>query len=104
MDAGRVLWVSSCPTPLLKMGDVKQVAQDHVEKSSEHLQRRSRHKFFPVLCSSLFPRALGPLLQSCFGTCPALGVRGAGPLMDQTQLGCGGTSRRTQQGHGSRGP
>lgn len=103
MDSGRILWVSSCPI-LLKMADMDQVAQDHVEKSSEHLQRWRLHRFFSVLCSSLFPRALGPLLQSCFGTCPALGGRGAGLLVDQTQTVCGGGSRRTQREDRFHGP
>ena len=97
MDAGRVPWVSACPTAVLKVGDVEQVAQDRVERSSEYLQRWSLHQFFPVLCSSLFPRALGPLRQSCFGT-------SAGLLMDQPQPGRGIPGRRTQREHGSHGP
>ena len=35
------------------------------------LHRESLHRFLLVLCSLLFPRAVGPLLQSCFGTCLA---------------------------------
>lgn len=46
-------------------------------------------------------RILGTLLQSCFGICPTLGRREAGPLMDQTPGVCGGTCRRTQQGYSS---
>lgn len=38
MDTVRVLWVPSCTMPLLKIGDMEHVVQDHVEKS-EYLQR-----------------------------------------------------------------
>lgn len=36
--AGRDLWRPSGPTPLLKHGHLKQVAQNHVQVASEDLQ------------------------------------------------------------------
>lgn len=35
---GRDLWRLSCPNPLLKLGDLQQIVQDHVHTASEGLQ------------------------------------------------------------------
>ena len=38
VEAGRDLWRSSGPTPLLKQGHLGQVASDHVQIAFEYLQ------------------------------------------------------------------
>jgi len=41
--AGRDLYVSSSPTPLLKQGHLQQAAQDRMQVGLEYLQRRKLH-------------------------------------------------------------
>jgi len=56
VGVGRDLWRSSSAIPLPKQGHLEQAAQDLVQTSFEHLQRRRVHstsgQIVPVLCHS----------------------------------------------------
>jgi len=45
VEVGRDFWRSSCPAPLLKEGDLEQVAQRYVQMSFEYLQGLRFHSF-----------------------------------------------------------
>lgn len=76
VKVGRDLWRSPGPTPLLRQGHLKQVAEVHVQSAFEYLQRGRTHSV-PALrqphMKNHFPEFRGNLLCSnllCFTWCP----------------------------------